>query len=112
MRRKYGDEVVIQEDNAPWHTAKLITKYLTNKKINRMTWPPQSPDLNPIENLWKYIKDLISRRRHRVRDIKDMRFTLMAIWPEIDGNFLLKLCDSVPRRWEACLKNSGGATKY
>jgi transposase len=112
MRRKYGDKVVMQEDNAPWHTARIITNYLANKKVNRIVWPPQSPDLNPIENLWKHIKDLISRRRHRVRDVKDMRFALTAIWPEIDGNFLLKLCDSVPRRWKACLKNKGGATKY
>jgi hypothetical protein len=34
MRRKYGNEVVMQEDNALWHTAKIITKYLGNKKIN------------------------------------------------------------------------------
>lgn len=112
MRRKYGDEVVMQEDNAPWHTAKIITKYLTNKKINRMNWPPQSPDLNPIENLWKYIKDIISKRRHRVKNVTDMRRALREVWPQIDGDFLLKLCDSVPRRWEACLKNNGGATKY
>jgi transposase len=63
-----------------------------------MTWPPQSPDLNPIENLWKHIKDLISRRRHKARNVHDMRFALMVIWPEINGNFLLKLCDSVLRR--------------
>jgi hypothetical protein len=36
IRRKYGDEVVMQEDNAPWHTAKIITKYLANKKVKRM----------------------------------------------------------------------------
>jgi hypothetical protein len=73
-----------------------------------MNWPSQSPDLNPIENLWNYIKDLISRRRHKVKNTKDIRFALMVIWPEIDRKFLLKLCDSVPRRWEACLKNGGG----
>jgi hypothetical protein len=36
MREKYGDEVVMQEDNAPWHTAKIITKYLQNKGVNRI----------------------------------------------------------------------------
>jgi len=46
----------MQEDNAPWHTAKIITKYLANKKVKRINWPPQLPDLNPIKNLWKYIK--------------------------------------------------------
>src|ERR1700722_11229057 len=51
IRRKYGDKVVMQEDNAPWHTAKIITKYLANKKVKRINWPPQLPDLNPIKNL-------------------------------------------------------------
>jgi hypothetical protein len=36
IRRKYSDKVVIQEDNTLWHMAKIITKYLANKKINRM----------------------------------------------------------------------------
>jgi len=31
IRRKYRDKVVMQGDNAPWHTAKIITKYLENK---------------------------------------------------------------------------------
>ena len=81
MRSKYGNEVVMQEDNAPWHTAKIITKYLKNKKIKRMKWPPQSPNLNPIENLWKHIKDIISKRRHEIRNTKDMRLALQVAWP-------------------------------
>ena len=112
MRAKYGPEVVMQEDNAPWHTAKIVTKYLNNKKVNRMSWPPQSPDLNPIENLWKKIKDMISKLKHKISNTKEMRMALAGVWPEIDPQFLLKLCDSVPRRWEACIKNKGGATKY
>jgi len=98
----------MQEDNAPWHTAKIITKYLANKKVKRINWPPQSPDLNPIKNLWKYIKDIISKRRHKVKNATDIRQALREVWPQINGNFLLKLYDSVPRRWEACLKNKGG----
>jgi len=98
MKRKYGPEVVMQEDNAPWHTAKIIKKYLANKNINRMIWPPQSLDLNPIENLWKYIKDLISKYKHKIRNTEDIRNALRQVWPQIDGNFFLKLADSVPRR--------------
>ena len=36
MYRKYGKDVVMQEDNAPWHTAKIIKKYLDNKRVRRM----------------------------------------------------------------------------
>ena len=51
MVKKYGSDVVMQEDNAPWHTATIIGKYLANKGIKRIKWPPQSLDLNPIKNL-------------------------------------------------------------
>ena len=63
-----------------------------------MNWPPQSPDLNPIKYLWKYIKDIISKHRHEIRNTKDMRLALQIAWPQIDEDFLLYLCDSVPRR--------------
>ena len=36
MRAKHGEEIIMQEDNAPWHRAKIIRKYLTNKGINRI----------------------------------------------------------------------------
>ena len=36
IRAKYSDKVVMQEDNAPWHTAKIITKYLKSKKVKQM----------------------------------------------------------------------------
>jgi hypothetical protein len=39
MRRKYGNKVVMQEDNAPWHTTKVVTKYLERKGIKRINWP-------------------------------------------------------------------------
>jgi transposase len=79
MRAKYSDEVVMQEDNASWHRAKIVTKYLENKGIKRMSWPPQSPDLNPIENLWKYIKDLIAGQRHRIKNTWEMRQALAVV---------------------------------
>ena len=36
IRAKYSNKVVMQEDNTPWHTAKIITKYLENKKVRQM----------------------------------------------------------------------------
>jgi transposase len=46
-----------------------------------MNWPLQSPNLNPIENFWKYIKDIISKRRHKVKSAVEMRAALMQAWP-------------------------------
>lgn len=51
MRRLYGLDMVIQEDNASWHKAKIVTNWLTGQKVKTIRWPPQSPDLSLIENL-------------------------------------------------------------
>ncbi|KAI5086608.1 hypothetical protein C0J45_23324, partial [Silurus meridionalis] len=42
---------VFMQDNAPCHTAKQVKQFLETENIEIMTWPAQSPDLNPIENL-------------------------------------------------------------
>ena len=80
--------------------------------IDAVDRPPSSPDLNPIENVQKYLKDRLFRRKHRARNRADFIEALMEEWSRITGDFLLKLCDSMPGRYKACLKNKGGATKY
>ncbi len=112
MRQKYGPDVVMQEDNAPWHTAKVVRAFLDKQGVNRLQWPAQSPDLSPIENLWKQIKIIISKRRHRVKNIGMMERALEEVWPTIKAETLRTLNNSMPKRLDLCLKNKGGATKY
>jgi len=46
-----------QHDNAPWHTSRATLAYIKLKKIRLLPdWSPYSPDLNPIERVWAYIK--------------------------------------------------------
>ncbi|GFY05599.1 uncharacterized protein TNCV_4402661 [Trichonephila clavipes] len=54
---------IFQDDNAPCHRAKVVQKGLKDHTVNRMNWPVQSPDLNPIKNLWFKIGNEISKKK-------------------------------------------------
>jgi hypothetical protein len=79
MVKKYGKDVVMQEDNAPWHTINAVRAYLIKQRVQRLQWPPQSPDLSPIENLWKQIKVMIAKRKHKIKGIKGMEAALREV---------------------------------
>ena len=60
--RLNSEGFIFQQDNDPKHTSNVAKKYLQNKKIEVMNWQPQSPDLNPIENLWGQVNRLTQDR--------------------------------------------------
>jgi hypothetical protein len=39
MRRKYSPEIVMQEDNASWHKAKVIRDFLKTQNVKYLSWP-------------------------------------------------------------------------
>ncbi|GFU82362.1 transposable element Tcb1 transposase, partial [Trichonephila clavipes] len=54
---------IFLEDNAPCHRAKVVQKWLKDHTVNRMNWPGQSPDLNPIKSLWFKMSYEISKKK-------------------------------------------------
>jgi hypothetical protein len=57
---------VFQQDNVPVQKARVVSEYLTNNNIPVLEWPPQSPDLNIIENVWLKIKIQLKAVVHNI----------------------------------------------
>ena len=53
---------IFMQDNAPCYKAKSVMSYLQQQDFEIMDWPAQSPDLNPIENLWKTLGEKVMAR--------------------------------------------------
>ena len=103
---------IFQQDLAPCHTSRKVTKFFADNQIKVREWPGNSPDLNPIENLWAIIK-----QRLRGKDCTTMQKLIEAIFqlwyrdPQIIQNCKY-LVDSMPERVKQLLKSRGGHIRY
>jgi hypothetical protein len=100
------------EDNAPSHTAKVTKAFRFQNNIRKLEdWPPQSPDLNPIKNLWKIIKTNI-QTNYQPKSIPEMKEAIHQAWDNIPAQTLRNLLRSMPSRMEAVIKANGGPINY
>ena len=86
--------------------------WFKKKKIKIMDWPASFPDLNPIEKIWKMLKDNIQKREDFPRTVDELKIALREEWLKFDVSILRKVVDSMPRRIKAVLSAKGGPTKY
>ncbi|GFX74763.1 transposable element Tcb1 transposase [Trichonephila clavipes] len=102
---------IFQDDNAHCQRAKVVQKSLKDHTVNRMNWPGQSPDLNPIESLWFKIGSEISKKKpsNKRELIEALIFSFNHI---VTKDLLLKLVHSMPKRCRAVIKANGCPIKY
>ena len=77
---------------------------------NCTTWAAQSPDLNPIENIWDYLERKLEKLP--TTTLSQLWDTLNDLWENIPTEIIQNLVSSMPRRIEAVIKARSGHTKY
>lgn len=108
--RLIGQDFILQQDNAPCHKAKMINKFLRDLEVKSLDWPPQSPDLNIIENVWAYVKRKRSPNLTRTRE--ETIAEVEGLWKEISLETLQNLVKSVPARLQKVIDAKGGFIFY
>lgn len=101
-----------QEDNARPHKAKVTIAFREENALRTLPWPAQSPDLNPIENLWAEIKRQLHNLKQKPSNIGELEKCVEKLWRAIPSETIENLVDSMPRRIEAVIAANGGPTKY
>lgn len=98
------------QDNAPQHKSILVRTWLFNNGIQCIDFPPYSPDLNPIENLWA---DLARRvEKFQCETMKELQDIVAEEWKNTDKELLRKIARSMPERCQAVIDAKGDHTRF
>ncbi len=103
-------DFIFQQDLALAHTAKSTKSWLNDHGVGVLDRPANSPDLNPIENLWSIVKRKMRNKRPKNAD--ELKATVKETWASIPPQQCHKLITSMPCRIEAVIKAKGAPTKY
>ncbi|KAK3518484.1 hypothetical protein QTP70_001530 [Hemibagrus guttatus] len=108
LKMKHG--WVFQHDNDPKHTARATKEWLRKKHFKVLEWPSQSPDLNPIENLWRELKIRVAQQQPQ--NITALEEICMEEWAKLPATVCKNLVATYRKRLTSVIANKGYITKY
>lgn len=98
-------------DGASPHTAKTTADFMSDKGIRIIAdWPPYSPDLNPIENAWAWLKQQLYAKQYASLD--EMWQAAQTIWASMPLSMCQNLMNSIATRKAVCIARRGSHTGY
>ena len=98
-------------DNVRPHSAAITRQFLATNNVKVLDWPANSPDLNPIEQVWDELGHRV-RRNHAIQTVNDLAAALQAEWANLPTPFIQRYVNSMRRRTTVCIAQNGGHMRY
>jgi hypothetical protein len=105
------EQLILMEDGAPVHRSALPLQWRRAHGMKKLNWPANSPNLNPIENVWMLAKDLLGHH-NRPQNKVEMIGRLQSVWDTISSEWLRTLISSMPFRMQVVIAARGGSTRW
>jgi hypothetical protein len=105
-------EAIFQQDNAPIHKSKLTKQFLLDRNVVDMDWPPNSPDLNPQEEVWSTMARSVYANGRVFTSIPLLKMAIQEAWMDISLPYLNNLLNSMPNRMFEVIEHQGGHTHH
>lgn len=112
FRRNRNKNFILMQDNAPIHASQSTQSWLQRKNIPLLEWPPNSPDLNPLENIWGIMVRRIYEGNRQYSNICELKKAIVHAWHSIDQKIIDNLVLSMDNRIFQATQRNGGPTDY
>ena len=109
---EFGERRILMEDGAKIHQGFARTYRLQQDWETLSPWPPSSPDFNPIEKVWRWIKQQISNTFPFPTSIEDLKAAVQRLWDQMDPNLFMGPVERWSDIMAECIAQKGLSTKF
>ena len=111
VKKAFPSGYRFQQDNDPKHCANYTRRYMAANNINWWPTPAESPDLNPIENIWGSMKEFL-RNSYKPRGLQELKLGIKEFWMKLTPDVCTKYINHLQTVIPIVIEKHGGPSGY